>query len=147
MVIAERTAETVWEGGLACGHGSIRPDSGAFDNLPVTWAARTEAPKGETSPAELAAAAHSSCCSMALSLCLGEHHFQAERLTVSSTITLDDVDGRSTVVASALVVRGRVPGLDADGFQSAIDEVAALSPISRLFAGATITVSADLETM
>jgi hypothetical protein len=57
MAIAERTAETIWEGGLARGHGGIRPASGAFDELPVTWAARTEDPDGRTSPEELAAVA------------------------------------------------------------------------------------------
>ena len=117
MAIAERTAETTWEGGLARGHGTIRPASDAFDELPVTWAARTEAPDGKTSPEELAAAAHSSCFAMALSLCLGERNIEAEKLTVSSTVTLDEVDGRPTVVSSALVVTGRVPGLDAEGFR------------------------------
>jgi lipoyl-dependent peroxiredoxin len=147
MAIAERTADTTWEGGLARGHGTIRPHSDAFDELPVTWAARTEAPEGKTSPEELAAAAHSSCFAMALSLCLGERDIRAEKLTVSSTVTLDDVDGRPTIVSSALVVHGRVPGLDADGFQTAVDAAAALCPISRLFAGATIIVSSDLEPM
>lgn len=147
MSIAERTAETTWEGGLARGQGRIRPQSGAVDELPVTWAARTDAPEGKTSPEELAAAAHSSCFAMALTLCLGERDLQPERLTVSSTVTLDEVDGKPTIVSSALVVRGRVPGLDADGFQAAVDQAAALCPISRLFAGAAITVSSDLEPM
>lgn len=147
MAIAERTAETTWEGGLARGHGTIRPNSGAFDELPVTWAARTEAPDGKTSPEELAAAAHSSCFAMALSLCLGERDIQPEKLTVSSTVTLDEVDGKPTVVSSALVVHGRVAGLDPDGFESVVDEAAALCPISRLFAGATIIISSDLEPM
>jgi osmotically inducible protein OsmC len=147
MTIAERTAETTWEGGLARGRGVIRPHSGALDPLPVTWAARTEAPEGKTSPEELAAAAHSSCFAMALTLCLGERDVQPEKLTVSSTVTLDEVDGRPTIVSSALVIHGRVPGLDADGFQTAVDEAAALCPISRLFAGATVMVSSDLEPM
>lgn len=145
MAIAERTAETIWEGGLARGHGGIRPASGAFDELPVTWAARTEAPDGKTSPEELAAAAHSSCFAMALSLCLGERDVEAEKLSVSATIALDEVDGKPTVVSSALVVTARVPGLDADGFGSAVDDAAALCPISRLFAGAAISVSSQLE--
>lgn len=145
-MIAERTATTTWQGGLARGDGRIQPDSGAFDALPVTWAARTEAPGGKTSPEELAAAAHSSCFSMALSLVLGERKLEAEQLTVSSTVSLDEVDGKPTVVSSAIAVRGRVPGLDADGFQAAIDDAAALCPISRLFASAAITVSAELET-
>jgi lipoyl-dependent peroxiredoxin len=35
-----------------------------------TWAARTEAPDGKTSPEELVAAAHASCFAMALALVL-----------------------------------------------------------------------------
>ncbi|HET7066973.1 MAG TPA: OsmC family peroxiredoxin [Nocardioides sp.] len=147
MAIAERTAQTTWEGGLARGRGTIVPGSGAVAGLPVTWAARTEAPGGKTSPEELAAAAHSSCFAMALSLCLGERDVEPERLTVSSTVTLDEVDGKPTVVSSALTVQGRVPGLSADEFRSAVDQAAELCPISRLFAGASITVSSDLEPM
>lgn len=145
MAIAERTATTTWEGSLARGNGTIRPDSGAFDPLPVTWAARTEAPGGKTSPEELAAAAHSSCFAMALSLCLGERKVEPQRLTVSSTVTLDEVDGKPTIVSATLAVRAVVPGLDAPGFQAAVDEAADLCPISRLFAGAKIAVSAELE--
>lgn len=145
MAIAERTAVSTWEGGLARGRGTIRPASDAFGELPVTWAARTEAPEGKTSPEELAAAAHSSCFAMALALCLGERDLQPQKLSVSSTVTLDDVDGRPTIVSSTLVVRGRVPGLNADGFQAAVDQAAGLCPMSRLFAGASITVSSDLE--
>lgn len=145
MAIAERTAQTTWEGSLARGKGSIHPSSGAFESLPVTWAARTEQPGGKTSPEELAAAAHSSCFSMALSLVLGERKFEPERLTVSSTVTLDEVDGKPTVVSSALTVHGQVPGMDAAGFQAAVDDAAALCPISRLFAGTKITVDATLD--
>jgi osmotically inducible protein OsmC len=145
MAIAERTASTTWEGSLARGAGAIKPGSGAFEALPVTWAARTEAPGGKTSPEELAAAAHSSCFAMALSLCLGERKAPPERLDVSATVTLDEVDGKPTVVSSALTVRGQVPGLDASGFQEAVNEAAALCPISRLFAGARISVDAELE--
>lgn len=145
MAIANRTAHTTWQGSLARGAGGIQPDSGAFAALPVTWAARTEAPGGKTSPEELAAAAHSSCFAMALSLMLGERKVEPHRLTVSATVTLDDVDGKPTIVSSALTVRGMVPGIDASGFQSAVDDAAALCPISRLFAGATITVQAELD--
>lgn len=144
MAIAERTAETTWEGSLAGGRGKVSGASGAID-LPVTWASRTESPNGLTSPEELAASAHSSCFSMALALKLGEQKATPERLTVAATVTLDEVDGVPTIVSSALKVRGRVPGLDAAGFSKAVDEAAALCPVSRLFAGAKITVEAELE--
>lgn len=145
MSIAQRTASTVWEGPLASGAGTIDAGSGALHGLPVTWAARTEQPGGKTSPEELAAAAHSSCFAMALSLKLGEKHTPAQRLDVQAEVTLDEVDGLPTIVSSALTVRGRVDGIDAQQFQQTVDEAAALCPVSRLFAGAKITVTAALE--
>jgi lipoyl-dependent peroxiredoxin len=145
MAIASRRAETVWEGNLARGAGTVNGDSGAIGPLPVTWAARTEEPGGKTSPEELAAAAHSACFSMALALRLAEHGHDSERLTVAATVTLDEVDGTPTVVSSELEIRARVPGLDRSGFDAAVEEAAQLCPISRLFAGAQITVQADLE--
>jgi osmotically inducible protein OsmC len=63
---------------------------------------------------------------------------------VAITKHLDEVDGTPAIVSSALQVYGRVPGLDAAGFQQAVDEAAALCPVSRLFAGAKISVAAAL---
>jgi osmotically inducible protein OsmC len=145
MAIASRRAETVWEGNLARGAGTVSGDTGAVGPLPITWAARTQDPGGKTSPEELAAAAHSACFSMALALRIAEHGYDSERLTVAATVTLDEVDAAPTVVSSELEVRARVPGLDRGAFDAAVEEAAQLCPISRLFAGAQITVQADLE--
>ena len=145
MSIAERTASTTWQDTLASGSVTITSGSGALGKLPVTWAARTEQPGGKTSPEELAAAAHASCFSMALSLRLGENHTPPEKLTVEAAVTLDEVGGLPTVVSSKLHVTARVPGVDAARFQKVVDEAAALCPISRLFAGAQISVVATLE--
>ncbi|MBU9766468.1 OsmC family peroxiredoxin [Mycobacterium sp. TNTM28] len=144
MSIAARSTNTVWEGPLASGTGQLNSGSGALTGLDVTWAARTEAPGGKTSPEELAAAAHSSCFSMALALKLGEKHLTPQRLDVRSTVTLDEVDGLPTIVSSALVVKAQVSGVDAATFQGIVDDAAALCPVSRLFAGATISVEAEL---
>jgi lipoyl-dependent peroxiredoxin len=145
MAIAERTAETTWEGPLATGSGVIRPASGSASDLEVTWASRTEQPGGKTSPEELAAEAHSSCFAMALALRLGERKTVPQRLTVTATVTLDEVGGLPTIVSSDLQVRGQVPGLDGAGFREAVDEASRLCPVSRLFAGARISVAAVLE--
>ena len=145
MAIAARRAETTWEGTLASGGGELSGGSGALDRLPVTWASRTEAPDGKTSPEELAAAAHSSCFAMALTARLGENGHRAERTSVAATVTLDEVDGAPKIVSSAIEVRVRVAGLDDAGFQAIVDEAAQLGPVSRLFAGADITVTAELE--
>jgi lipoyl-dependent peroxiredoxin len=145
MSIAHRTATTTWQGRLASGSGKVVGSSGALDGLDVTWAARTEQPGGKTSPEELAAAAHSSCFAMALALRLGERNTPPQQLSVEATVTLDEVDGAPTIVSSQLLVKGRVIGLDGDGFRAAVDEAAALCPVSRLFAGARISVEALLE--
>jgi lipoyl-dependent peroxiredoxin len=56
---AIRRAEVAWSGDLATGSGTVSAvSSNAFADLPVSWAARTEAPGGKTSPEELVAAAH-----------------------------------------------------------------------------------------
>ncbi len=143
--IAERSAQTIWTGSLEAGQGSVRTGSGALEDLPVTWAARTQRSRGMTSPEELAAAAHSSCFSMALALRLGEHDITPQRLEVTATVSLADVDGRPTVMSSALRVVGQIVDLDGDTFRSIVHEAEALCPISRLYAGAAITVSAYLD--
>lgn len=145
MSIADRTVQTTWEGPLATGAGTLgHGSSGALDGLPVTWAARTEQPGGKTSPEELAAAAHSSCFAMALSLKLGENETPPQQLDVTSTVTLDEVDGLPTITTSKLTIRAKVAGLDADGFTEVVSAAAALCPVSRLFAGAEISLDAAL---
>jgi osmotically inducible protein OsmC len=145
MAIAIRMAQTTWEGPLASGTGLIRMGSGATGELPVTWAARTERPDGKTSPEELAAAAHSACYAMALALRLGEHRAVPQRLAITATVTLDEADGVPTIVSSHLDVTASIPGLDKTAFDAVIDEASDLCPVSRLFAGAEITVDAALE--
>lgn len=145
MSIAERTVETTWEGSLADGTGTLKGTSGALDGQPVSWAARTEQPGGKTSPEELAAAAHSSCFSMALAGQLDGNNTPPTKLTVGSTVTLSKVDGALTVVSSAITVRADVPGIDDATFQIVVANAAKGCPISGLFAGAEITVDATLE--
>ena len=144
MAIATRSARTTWNGTLAAGGGVVHPDSDAFPDLDVTWASRTEAPGGKTSPEELCAAAHSSCFSMALALKLAEAGTPPQQLRVGATVTLDEVDGAPTIVASAIEAEARVDGIEAAAFDAAVAAAAELCPVSRLFAGAEITVAARL---
>jgi lipoyl-dependent peroxiredoxin len=141
---ADRTANTVWEGGLAKGQGTLTmQSSGVGGDLPVTWASRTERSDGKTSPEELIAAAHSSCYSMALSLALDEAGSPPERLDVTATVTFVPGEG---VTASKLAVRARVPGIDQAGLDSAIEAANAGCPVSGALKGnVDITVDATLE--
>lgn len=142
MPHAERTASTVWEGDLAHGSGTITFTSGAIPDSPVTWASRTERSDGKTSPEELIAAAHSSCFSMALSHGLTQAGNPPERLDVTATVTFHD----GKVESSAITVRGRVPGLDQDGFASAAEDAGRGCPVSGALKGnVEITVDATLE--
>nr|WP_300142125.1 OsmC family peroxiredoxin [Propionicimonas sp.] len=146
MAIAERTAKTTWTGSLTAGGGTIGgSSSGVLDGQAVTWASRTVRPDGRTSPEELLAAAHSSCFSMALALTLGEHGLEPAELDVSATVSLEEVAGVPTITTSRITVTGRVDGVDASGFTAVVDEAARLCPVSRLFAGAEITVEAVLS--
>jgi osmotically inducible protein OsmC len=150
MAMQERQAQASWEGDLAGGSGHVKGiTSGALPELPVTWAARTEAHGGKTSPEELIAAAHASCFSMALSHELAQGGNAPDRLEVTATVTLDRVDGAPTVTRSALEVRGRVPGIDAAAFEAAAQSAGRNCPISRLLLGGSaeiVVVSSTLET-
>ena len=146
MAMADRTADTVWEGNLPKGKGTVHLNSGATDDLPVTWASRSEKrSEGQTSPEELIAAAHSSCFSMALSNELSEAGHDPERLDVSATVTLDMVDDAPTVTTSKLTVRGKVPGIDQEEFEKAAQGAGENCPISRALGGVAISVDAQLD--
>jgi lipoyl-dependent peroxiredoxin len=144
---AARRAEATWQGDLIKGSGETSAvSSKAFTSLPVSWAARTEEPNGKTSPEELVAAAHASCFSMALSAGLGRAGTPPERLDVSATVTFDKVGDGWKVVSSALTVRGRVPGMDADAFKKAAEAAKDGCPISGALKGnVDLSVEATLE--
>ncbi len=135
MAIATRTAEVAWEGPLASGTGTLSGASGALDELPVTWASRTERPDGKTSPEELIAAAHATCFAMALSLLLGENHTPPERIVVEAACTLDEVDGVPRISTVQLRVRARVPGLEPASFEAILERAGALCPVSNALRG------------
>ncbi|HEX6540584.1 MAG TPA: OsmC family peroxiredoxin [Ktedonobacterales bacterium] len=146
MAVADRTAEVVWEGNLTEGQGSVTPGSGAFNTLSVTWASRTQAPAGKTSPEELIAAAHASCYAMAFSNTLNSAGTPPEQLNVTATCTLDRVDGKMKITAVRLDVHGKVPGLDQAGFESAAQTAEQGCPVSNaLRNNVEITVNATLD--
>ena len=146
-MVAVRKSEVTWDGDLARGIGTVSAStSNAFTNLPVSWASRTEAPDGRTSPEELVAAAHASCFAMALSAGLGGAGTPPQKLHVSATVTFDRVGGGWRVISSALSVRGRISGIDAAAFQEAADAAKENCPISQALKGnVDLSVEASLE--
>jgi len=144
---AIRRAEVSWAGDLTSGSGTVSArSSGAFDSLPVSWAARTESPDGKTSPEELVAAAHASCFAMAFSADLGRAGTPPQRLEVSAEVTFDKLDAGWRVVSSALTVRGVVPGMSAGDFVAAAEKAKDGCPISQALKGnVALSVDAALE--
>jgi osmotically inducible protein OsmC len=139
----ERRADVVWEGSLMEGSGTItKTGSGVLPELPVTWASRAENPDGRTSPEELIAAAHAACFAMALSHGLAEAGTPPEELKTGATVTFQPGEGITKV---ALTVRGRVPGLDEDGFRAAAETAKGACPVSMALAAVPeITLEAAL---
>ncbi len=145
MPLAERTARATWKGDLMSGGGEFTVDSSVGGPHAVSWAARTESPGGKTSPEELIAAAHATCFSMALSNGLAKDGHPAEQLDVTATCVLDRVDGKPRVTEVRLHVRGRVPGMDAAGFEAAAGTAKDGCPVSNALKGnVRISVSAEL---
>jgi osmotically inducible protein OsmC len=145
---AIRRADATWNGDLPSGKGVVSAStSGAFKDLDVTWASRSEpAANGRTSPEEMLAAAHASCFAMALSAGLGRGGTPPQQLDVSSTVTFDRVGDGFKVVSSVIDVRGRVPGLDAAGFQKAAEDAKDGCPISQALKGnVDVSLNATLE--
>lgn len=145
MPTAERRADVVWNGNLQSGSGTFDlASSGAWTGANVSFATRTENPNGNTSPEELIAAAHASCFAMALSNVLAEGGNDAEELRVSATCVLDM--GSLKITTETLDVHGRVPGLDADGFQQAVEQADQVCPVTNALRGnVDVQVNATLD--
>ena len=143
-----RHAEVNWSGDLQTGAGMIKyVTSGVFSRLPVSWASRTSAHNGKTSPEELLAAAHASCFSMAFSARLGKNGTPPTDLNVRAEVTFDQVDGGWKVTTSVLKVDALVPGIDDATFQTIAADARDNCPISKALAGnVQLSVEATLRT-
>ena len=138
----QSSAEATWKGDLAHGSGSVRPASGAFGEVGLTWRQRAETRESGSSPEELIAAAHAGCFAMALSYGLGNAGHAPEQLDTRAEVTFQGGEG---ITGIHLRVRGRVPGLDAEGFRTAAEEAKAGCPVSKALAAVPMTLDAELE--
>ena len=146
MPTAHSTAEATWSGDLFGGAGSVRPGSGAFPELPISWSRRAQREQGATSPEELIAAAHAGCFCMALSNELARAGHPAERIVASASVAFETgrADG-AAITSVELVVRARVPGMDDSAFQVAAEAARAGCPVSKALTGVEIRLRAALE--
>ncbi len=139
-----RSGSAEWRGGLKDGNGTLSSESGTLNNVNYSFAKRFGDEKG-TNPEEILAAAHAACFSMATSAQLGEMGLTPEYIRTKATATLEKTDGGFGITKIHLETRAKVPGADAAKFEQAANNAKAGCPVSKLFAGAQITLDAKLE--
>ena len=147
MPRVQRSADVTWEGNVARGSGTVSASSGAFSELAFSLPSRIGEVAGKTSPEELLAAAHAGCYAMSLAGELAQAGTPPERLVVTATVTLDEVEGGShRIVGSELHARTAADGVDAAALERAAHAADEGCPFSALIkASGTVTVNAELE--
>ncbi|HVZ56882.1 MAG TPA: OsmC family protein [Chitinophagaceae bacterium] len=134
----KRSATANWQGTGKDGKGKVGVQSGVLQDTQYSYKSRFEEGIG-TNPEELIAAAHAGCFSMKLSFVLNAAGFTAENIDTQCTITLDN----GAITASHLVVKARVPGIDAAKFAECAADAKANCPVSKLLQ-AEISMEASL---
>jgi len=137
-----RKAEAEWKGKVTDGKGHMKFGSGAFDG-PYSFQSRMMDGAG-TNPEELLAAAHAGCFSMALSAQLTQAGLTPTRIHTAAGVHLDKVGDGWGISTVDLVTEGEVPGIDQQTFQQHAETAKKNCPVSKLFAGAEITLKATL---
>ncbi len=149
MTETTRTANAHWEGNVGDGGGNVDlASSKAAGGLPFSLPARTsEETGGQTSPEELLAGAHAGCYAMALSLVLTQGGNPPDALDASADVALAEASGGGYEISHIdLNVRGRVPGLDADGFEQAARDAEQACTVSNALRGnVQINLNAEFE--
>jgi osmotically inducible protein OsmC len=136
----KRTATAIWNGSGKEGSGNLTTQSKVLSNTSYDFKSRF-ADGTYTNPEELIAAAHAGCFAMKLSFVLGASGFTPDSLAATATVELDPAKG--AVTSSHLVLKAKVPGIDAAKFKECAEEAKANCPISKLL-NAEITLDASL---
>ena len=139
-----RSAEATWQGDLQSGNGTMHTERGNF-STPFTFASRF-GDDTDISPEDLVAAAHAGCFAMALSHGLATGGHVPTRVQARATVNLGpDPAGGFHIGTIEITVEAEVPGLSQDAFQEAVEATRTGCPISKLYAGAQISVDATLQ--
>jgi len=145
MPRAQRSANVVWEGNLARGHGTIQGDTGALSDIEISQPTRFGDPDGHTSPEELIGAALAGCFAMSLSGVLTRAETPPDRLEARAVVTLDEGGEGHRITTIDLSVVGHVPGIDDETFQAAARKAEQGCPVSNVL-NAEIRLDARLAT-
>jgi len=138
--MAVSNASAKWTGTLKDGSGEMK-----FTGYegPFTFASRFEE-GSETNPEELAGAANAGCFSMFLSALLSGENITPTRIETTATVTMGTVDGGPKITKIELDCEAEIPGISDEDFQTHAAAAKEKCPISQLFAGTEITLTAKL---
>jgi len=139
----ERKGSAIWRKGLKDGSGTVSTQSGTLKDAPYSFVTRFENGAG-TNPEELLGAAHAGCFSMALSAQLGGAGINPEEIRTTATVSLEKLADGFAITKVHLDVSAKVPGATAQQFEEYANKAKAGCPVSKLFKGAEITMSAKL---
>ncbi|MEE8600990.1 OsmC family protein [Euzebya tangerina] len=134
----ERTSAAEWKGDLRGGSGTLELGSGAYSGN-YSFVSRFETGEG-TNPEELIAAAHAACYSMALSNELASGGHTPDSVATEATVTLDGLE----ITTIHLACTASVPDIDDAAFQEVAAGAKENCPVSKVLAGAEITLEATL---
>lgn len=137
-----RTAEAEWKGNLMNGKGTMKLGGGAFEGA-YSFTSRFEEGAG-TNPEELIAAAHAGCFSMALSAMLTEAGFEPKSVKTTAKVSIEKAGDGFAITKSALQTEAEVPGIDEATFREKAEAAKSGCPVSKVLAGAQITLEAKL---
>ena len=138
-----RKATARWEGDLKSGRGTIStPDSGLMQDTRYAFNSRFGDEKG-TNPEELIAAAHAGCFTMALANALAEAGHPADSVDTRAEVDLS-MEGGPTLSAIRLVMKAKVPGIEAAKFREIAEDAKQNCPVSRALSAVPITLEAEL---
>jgi osmotically inducible protein OsmC len=138
-----RKASATWEGGLKGGKGSFKAESGVSGAY--SFGSRFENAK-QSNPEELLAAALASCYSMALSVGLEKNGTPPTRVETNVACSIEKVGDGFKITKMDLVVRGKVPNVDAATFNKLAQATKDGCPVSQVFKGnVQMTLEAKLE--
>jgi osmotically inducible protein OsmC len=140
----KRTAEAKWEGSVTEGKGNLKLESGAFEG-PYSFNARFGDDTTLTNPEELIAAAHAGCFSMALSGALGRAGFTPTSIETKAAVHLEKQEAGFGIPRIDLVTEAVVPYITEEKFQEVAKGAKENCPVSRVLAGAEITLDATLR--
>ena len=125
------SAKATWHGSLGEGHGHIDVGSGSIPQMNVSWAARTQAHGGKTSPEELIASAHAACYAMAFTHTATQAGHAPSAVEVDAVCSFEQVDGKFRITTMKLTLRAALPGADDAKLQDLARQAEQGCPVSN----------------